>query len=299
MVLLAWVQGGLLGNVARAASDSEKARLRQAILILKESQTGQALMKDVTLAFGLQWGTDVTKNIGEWPLTEFLYPSDISRTDSSLTREIDSKTGEERLRRETSVAIRVDQPLEDVVLDLAHELTHAARSQPIDPYDPDLTAEKYIILSLQGPGGEVDAVEMECRVGLELAQAYQLEMKRCRSYGDITSGPQQVRMKKDRILAAFGALGEHYQAFQARLGEEVLHRHPWLTARQAELVSSTGNAPYPLALLEEYEAMTEAACRNSRKRIHYLKESIKKSAAAPLRSSVWQRAEALLKKRCD
>lgn len=281
-----------------AAPDSEWGRLQQAMKILKRSTSGQVLLAEASRALGLrmeQWEAKEKDS----PVSKVLIPSDLSRTDSTLTRVIHPTTGVETLKRETRVAIRVDQPLEDVVLDLAHELTHAARSQPIDPYDPDLTAEKYIILSLRGPGGEVEAVEMECRVGLELAKAFSLEMKRCRSYGDIDQNSLPIRMNMEKILAAFGALGERYSELQARLGDEVVRRHRWLSSQSPELVSSTGNAPYPLALLEEYESLTEAACRNSRKRIQFLQDTIQKSAAAPIRSPLWKRTEELLKKRCD
>ncbi|NDD91652.1 hypothetical protein EBZ37_06170, partial [bacterium] len=157
-------------------------RLQGSVQILMRSPTGRSL---VDAAKGL-WGVNTERE-----MTSFLKWGRASRTDAVLIRHFDPATGAEKREREVSVSLRAEQRLQDVVLDLAHELSHAV-SKPIwDPYDPTLTAGDYLYSSLEGRGGEIEAVRNECRVAVELSALIKdMDLARCEAYfeaGDIDS----------------------------------------------------------------------------------------------------------------
>jgi hypothetical protein len=251
------------------AISAQWQRLEQARQVLLKSEAGRSLLKRTSEKFGV----DLESRTINENYSGFISPGVASRTDSVLNRGIDPATGLETRAFETRIALRVTQPLEDVVLDFAHELTHAELSRPVDPYDPALTAEKYISKAITGAGGEVDAVAAECRIGLELAEKFGLKMERCRKYQ--SAGSVDPRL----ILRDFGASGRYRALLVERLGFSSLSRLDWITDREPEFYSSTGGLPYPAALLEEYDELTESACANSRRRVELL------SASAPERSS--------------
>ena len=258
---------------AAGATDAEWVRLDQARRVLLKTDSGRGLLESASLRFQVSL-TEKEMPRGESAL---ITPALVSRTDSVLNRGIDPVSGRESRSFQTRVSLKASQPLEDLVLDFAHELTHAIRNQPVDPYDPSMNVEKYVVNAITGPGGEVDAVEQECRVGLELASRFGLSMERCKRYQSKQSSvPGSV--DRAQILRDFGASGRYRRAIQERLGAEVLSRIGWITDREPEFFSSTGAAPYPAALIEEYDQLNEAACENSRKRVQLL------SASAPERT---------------
>ncbi len=298
---------------AAAASDSDWVRIDQARRVLLQSATGRRLLEAASSRYQLS----LTER--ELPRSEsgLIVPASVSRTDSILNRGIDPTTGRETRSFQTRVTLKTSQPLEDLVLDFAHELTHAIRSRPVDPYDPTMNVERYVVHAITGAGGEVDAVEQECRVGLELASRFGLSMERCRRYqskASVASVLDSSGVDRGLILKDFGASGKFRRIIEERLGSEVLSRISWITDREPEFFSSTGAAPYPAALIEEYDQLNEAACENSRRRVQLLRLSV--SASAPergpaansqdessdskrARSEALQEARRFLERRCQ
>ena len=228
-------------------------RLGAVLEVLKRSSTGRGLIDSARTL----WKVDSDRG-----LLEFLRWGRASRTDAVLIRHFNPATGSEEREREVSISLRSFQRIDEAVLDLAHELSHAV-SKPIwDPYDPKLTAGDYIFSSLEGPGGEVDAVVTECRVALELsALADAIDSSRCRPYLSASGG-----VDRESVRADFYRVGNWRKKLVARLGEEA-RRFPLLSPKPAKLFSSTGHAPYPVSLLEEFEQINSAACENSRIRL--------------------------------
>ena len=228
---------------------------------------------------------------------------DASRTDAVLTRHYDSETGQETRERKVTIYLRRGQPMEEMMLDLAHELVHATSRPAWDPYDPKLTAAEYIRVAIEGAGGEVEAVQAECRVSLELfttrvAGGARLDAEktksldsRCTRYGG--------SLAMDVIRKDFYRVGRWNTELQSRLGEGARKLLPLLSSEKPSLYSSTGGAPYPVALLEEYRQMTTVACENSRRRAATLAEDGDSSLRSPASvSEIEQSNRLFLTRRC-
>jgi hypothetical protein len=163
------------------------------------------------------------------------------------------------------------------VLDIAHELVHATTRPIWDPYDPKLTPGRYIHATIEGEGGEVEAVVAECQVGLELAHRFGASARRCRSY----RGTGSTRINTERVKRDFYRVGKWNAELTKKLGEE-MPLFPLLSSRTPKLYSSTGHAPYPVALLQEFEQITRIACENTRKRTAAVKEQGRTPASSAL-----------------
>lgn len=229
----------------------DESRLEEAIGLLQQSPTGRSLVERAMKTWG-------ARSIAEL-LGHFQWGS-ASRTDAVLIRHYDADTGRETRERRVTIYLRGGQTEGNLLLDIAHELVHATSRPLWDPYDPQLTAVKYIRAAIEGPGGEVEAVQTECQVGFELsAGPLPLpEGARCRSYEGAGA--------RERIQRDFYRVGRWSGELRARLGAESA-RLPELSSDRPALYSSTGGTPYPVALLEEYRQLTAAACGNSLRRL--------------------------------
>jgi hypothetical protein len=227
-------------------------RVQDALRILSRVPSGRAILQRAQTRLGLS--ADELPRLFRW--------GEVSRTDAVLTRHFVPGSGQERREREVTVYLRESQPLEDLVLDVAHELTHATGGPDWDPYDPNLTPGRYITAALEGEGGEVEALITECRVALELSRDYGMAARRCLRYRE----PGGVTVSRAKVLRDFYRVGRWRRELGRRLGSES-RRLPLLSGDSPQLYSSTGRAPYPVALLREFEALNEAACANSRRRL--------------------------------
>ena len=245
---------------AEAASQAmpeawESAKLKSALDLLTRVPTGQELVSRAMKLWGI-YSPAKTEEIGR----HFQWGS-ASKTDAVLIRHYDPQTGEESRERQITVYLRMEQPLDDLVLDLAHELVHATSRPVWDPYDPTLTAGRYIQTAIEGEGGEVAAVRTECQVREEFSKRHLLSRPsandRCKNY--LGKNPA------DRIRRDFYRVGKWEKELLAKLVGEATTL-PALSAERPALYSSTGGAPYPVALFEEYRQITSAACENSKKR---------------------------------
>jgi hypothetical protein len=190
---------------------------------------------------------------------------DVSRTDAVLTRHYDSVTGEEHRNRIVNIYLKQNQPVEELVLDLAHEMIHATTRPDWDPYDPELTAVSYIHSTIEGPGGEVKAVMSECEVEYELSLQRRVTVRRCKSY--YPKNPNLApTFSEAQIATDFYRSGTWTQKLINELGDGAVAL-PLLSARAPVLFSSTGNAPYPWALFQEYRELSRLACENTLKRV--------------------------------
>jgi hypothetical protein len=189
----------------------------------------------------------------------------VSRTDAVLTRHYHQESGEEVRERFVTVILRKDQDLKDVAMDLAHELTHATTPPTWDPYDPTLTPGKYMHAALEANGGEIEAVFTECEVAVDLKIELDMRSSRCDRYLVLTGNTNKLTVDRTKIQADFYRVGSWETFVRARLGKEI-DRFPLLSQKEPELYSATGSAPYPVALMREYEELNRVACENVRKR---------------------------------
>jgi hypothetical protein len=236
------------------ARTQPKARIKMAIELLMRVPSGKEMVDRSLVSWKLESPSD---------LVQVIQPGPVSRTDAVLTRHYDPITGKESREREVTIYLNSEQSLTDMVLDLAHEMVHANSRPAWDPYDPNLTPARYVRSAIDGEGGEVLAVARECQVALELSRNYQVLVRRCKAY--ISSDQKHVEIEP--IRKDFYRVGKWHPDLVKRLGSDVAQL-PELSAEAPELYSSTGNAPYPVALLREYDAITKTACENSRHRLH-------------------------------
>lgn len=242
----------LAGEVYAAST----ARLEGVIRLVERLPTGRALLERARSLWGASRPRDLFEHLAWGPQ---------SRTDAVLTRHLDAASGAERRERQVRVFLRPDQHLETLALDLVHELTHATTDPGWDPYDPALTPGRYIWSAIEGPGGEVDALVSECAAARELAQLVGgTASARCQPY--FTQSSRGPGLDREAIRRDFYRVGGWAAGLRKRLGTET-SLFPLLSTGRAVLHSSTGQSPYPIALLREYGEMNSVACENSRRRV--------------------------------
>ncbi len=242
--LLIGVVFGFLVEVEVGLSDGAGARgIEKALAILTDVPAGRVLA---------QKAMQVWRSDGASGLVEHFQWSEVSRTDTVLIRHFNPQTGVEERDRQVSIFLKEDQPSVEIVLDMAHEMVHAIARPNFDPYDPGLTVGKYIYTAIEGDGGEVDAVTAECEVALQLSGRLGVPISRCESYRN-----------REQIRLDFYRVGNWLPELVQRLGGEV-KLFPILSAEAPRLYSSTGHSPYPFALLNEFDEITEIACSNTR-----------------------------------
>lgn len=239
-----------------SSAQETRTAVAEAILLVQSVESGRQLLDRSVSALGLQSPAEL-----EWAVI----PGRVSHTEASLIRHFDPSSGSERQERKLTVHLNIEQTVEQIALDLAHELTHASARPSWNPYDPKLTMERYIELNLEGPGGEVEAVATECAIAAELETRVGLKTHRCDRY--FFRDETRIHVERERILNDFYRVGLHFEEIERRLGYEPRTRFPRLSSRSALLISSTGRVPYPLALILEYEDLNRTACENTRRRL--------------------------------
>jgi hypothetical protein len=254
--------------------------------LLNRTPTGQALITRAQKYWGVTQLSDLKKH---------LRAGEVSRTDAVLSRHYNPSTGEEIRERQVTVVLKLDQPIEDIVLDLAHEFTHAVSAPSWDPYDPKLTPGKYIWASLEASGGEIDAVVQECQVALEISQLVNSQdSTRCSRYHQLNSNHDWV-IDVQSVRKDFYRVGKFLSTVKKRLGEEMA-QFPELSGKSPELYSATGSAPYPLALIREYDELNRTACENVRKRVESQSGALSNRSPASVKNV--KPSEELLANRC-
>jgi hypothetical protein len=267
-----------LGNLGAQSSTP----IAQAVLLLDLVPSGRSILDRAQTVWSVSQRGDLLK---------FLKPGKASRTDAVLTRHFNPQTHEEHRSREVTIYLREGATLGDTVLDLAHELVHACARPAWDPYDPSLTAARYIQTAIEGEGGEVAAVVHECRVAREIARLKpQLlgaaAQSRCAAYWAAGEKSETQTIQKD-----FYRVGHWYETIRTRLGSEIA-QFPMLSGASPKLYSSTGASPYPVALYEEFQEMTRVACTNTRNRIE------RAPASAPADRTGNESTDRFLAQRC-
>ncbi len=276
-------------SVPIALFEPGKEKLRASLKLLSQLPSGRALL------------VDAEKRWAQRPTRQAMHIEDlfkwgaVSRTDAVLTRHFNPATGQEQQERNVTVYLKEDQTLDELALDIAHELTHAIARPAWDPYDPNLTAGRYIMNAIEGDGGEVDAIISECRVGLEMVQNMGVNVPRCLRY-KTTNKDGTVTVQVNQVQKDFYRVGKWYRPLLKQLGSEA-RKFPLINDDEPQLYSSTGYAPYPVALYREFEELTRIACDNSRRRLTNLAVSLDRSPASSFAAR--ERVDTFIKQRCN
>jgi hypothetical protein len=293
LVLPTWSSpAGSVSDVVQALgrTDSGKLLLDRARTVWGEERTSNENSDDVILR-KIQFGL-------------------VSKTDAVLTRHYQPETKAESRTRTVTVILKKNETLLDQVLDLAHELIHALAPPSWDPYDPSLSPGRYIYALLEKKGGEIEAVSSECQVAGEIEAIFGLPTKRCDRYFDRvdaarapaslkdsqtsasrTERSAKVQVNRLKIQRDFYRVGKWNFLVKAKLKDEA-KMFPLLSQMEPELYSATGRAPYPAALLREYEEITQVACTNVWNR----KKASRPIASFPPQAN--QEADVFLQSRC-
>jgi hypothetical protein len=227
--------------------------LEKVLSLLETAPAGKTMIEKAIRVWNLHSREELSSRL-RW--------GSVSKTDAVLIRHYDEETGKESRERIVTIYLRQNQPVTDVMLDLAHELVHATSKPAWDPYDPSLTPGAYIHAAIEGEGGEVEAVRVECQVSYEIFgdRSNSLSAERCKRYA-----VSDQKVAADRIRKDFYRVGHWMKDLSKRLGSEG-KLFPELSEKRPALYSSTGGTPYPVALYEEYRQMTAVACENTRRR---------------------------------
>ena len=237
------------------------ATVSDVLTALSESASGRRLVDEARAAWS---GERVSGEKVDDVLLRKIRFGVVSKTDAVLTRHYTPETNSERRSREVTVILRKNERLLDQVLDLGHELIHALAPPSWDPYDPTLSPGRYIFALLEKRGGEIEAVTSECQVASELERTHQILTKRCDRYFDSVPGTRldaYAKVNRARIQRDFYRVGKWNFLIRTKLKDEA-KMFPFLSQLEPELYSATGRAPYPAALIKEYEEITRVACTN-------------------------------------
>ena len=235
-----------------------EARFKNIYELLQKGPIAHRILQKVATLWGLKHPSLIVQNL-KW--------GESSRTDTVLTRRFNPQTGVEERERQTTIFLRRDQSDGEIALDLIHELVHAGARPTFDPYDPELTVGKYIWNAIEGEGGEVDAVLAECQVAFELSLKAEASISRCQNYIEKSGLSHSTHLSRELVRKDFYRTGKWYSELKENLDSE-LSLFPLLSQESPQLYSSTGHAPYPAALMEEFHEITEVACVNSRSRLN-------------------------------
>jgi hypothetical protein len=240
----------------------ETESIKQLIGILTKSPIGErilALAKKKAMEFGKS-------------LDEIIISGEKSFTDSTLIRKFSTENNSEIIYESRSM-IQLDRNLgpKEALLDLAHELTHFSLRRQFNPYDEKFNAKDFIISTVEGKGGEVEAFLVECTVFRETFSKEEFQKSKCNKLLDPGTG----KISKQKGIEHFYRIGEHLSNFQQELQKMGISKEdfPYLTDETATFYSSTYGLPYPIAAMREYQMIQKKVCQNNFNRSQYFKKS--------------------------
>jgi hypothetical protein len=182
-----------------------------------------------------------------------------SYTESTYARTYSLLDGKEKIELLHEITLNRKLPLSDAVVDLAHELVHFTEKEMLDPYKPGFELGQFVRMGIEGQGGELQALERECKVAWALQQefAHFPSHRLCAPYRLPGDGFNREQARRD-----YYALGSWYP----RASKDLLQAAPLVSRKGVIFTSSYARKPYPIALAEEFASTKEAACANNRKK---------------------------------
>lgn len=182
-----------------------------------------------------------------------------SYTESTFSRTYSLLDGSERIELHHEITLSESLRLSEAVVDLAHELVHFTEKQALDPYRRGFAQEEFIRQGIEGEGGELSALGLECHVAWELAARYPAYPRHslCAPYRGAKNEFLREKARQD-----YYALGKWFTEATPSLKKSF----PEASSRMAVFTSSYAQKPYPIALAEEFETTRKAACANNRRK---------------------------------
>jgi hypothetical protein len=252
----------------------EKEDLMKLVKVLVKSKTGKLLLFKAKKKAALQGKT----------LLDVLNAGEGSITDTTLVRRF-SPSRPDRVVYEahSKVVINRDLNMKNAILDLAHELTHFTMRDTFNPYESHFTADQFVMSTVEGKGGEVDAFLIECKVLRELFPSSWKKHSNCEYVYD-----QNGKFSKELGIQYFYKIGPFMEQFRAGLNRYNLDTQEFssLSEETPIFISSAYGLPYPVAALKEYQAIMDRVCQNDRKRLDIIKAKLNAPERAPADLSI-------------
>ncbi|MBI2519075.1 MAG: hypothetical protein HYV97_01600 [Bdellovibrio sp.] len=267
----AWLKGPLTVHVDRASapekkwrdlSKDEEERVRFLVETLLTSSTGKKLLGKARDRAASQGKT----------LFDVILPGEISITDSTLVRRFSPDRPEATTYElQSKIYINEDLKVRDALLDLAHELVHFIYKTPFNPYQDEFAVKDFIVSTLEGRGGEIDAFMAECLVEHELFPTRNRANSNCQFIFGEDGTPSRAK-----AIEEFYRVGAYFKMLKTELARYNLEmeQFPLMKDDHANFISSAYAVPYPLAALREYETIMSKVCENDYKRLGYMRDSI-------------------------
>jgi len=234
---------------------NEAHSLRLLISFLGQSSVGATLLSEAKLKAAEK---------GQL-LTDVIRGSNGSLTDTTLVRKFSPHRPDQVLyETESVVYLNRDLHLVDAVLDLAHELTHYVYRRPFNPYQSHFKFKDFVVSTVEGRGGEVDAFLVECRVMDQLFPRNIRQREKCRQ---VESG--RKKYSKKIAIQKFYQMGRNLHSFKGQMKKYGIEQKefPFISGEKPEFISSAYGLPYPVAATQEYLNIMVRACGNDRKRL--------------------------------
>jgi len=269
-----------------AASDKESLAIL--IKLLGQSKTGKFLLNLARQQAGKQM-----KN-----LSEVIKAGNNSITDTTLIRKFSASDPNE-IKYEGRATVYLDRGLTvmDGLLDLAHELTHFVMRKAFNPYVKNFSFKEFLISTVEGKGGEVDAYLVECQVYKELYPGKFYKNSNCLKVYDQKSG----KFSKSKGIKSFYQIGKFLHEFKKTVNIMQLQEtdFPHISGGEPLFISSAYGLPYPVAAMEEYRSILGKVCRNDYRRLGYLKkQQLRFPASVSADGSHWQDLNSKLVRKC-
>lgn len=245
---------------------NEEDSLQELIQLLRTSKTGRKVLAMATKkarSYGLE-------------LNDVIHPGDGSLTDTTLIRRFSPGNPDEvAYESRSKVYINRNLSVKNAILDMAHELVHFSLREAFNPYQGNFGLKGFVVSTVEGRGGEVEAYLVECQVHIELFPNVD---SNCKKVISETTG----RVDKTLGIEAFYQMGRYYSIFVNTLKKHNLSTKDFSFAGKdhADFISSAYGLPYPLAAVHEYESIMQKVCHNDEKRLAIMKNNLGRAPAS-------------------
>ncbi len=245
---------------------SDEQNIRRLISIIEDSKEGRRVL-DLAYKKSANYGKTIF---------DVIKIGDGSVTDTTLLRRFNPDNPLD-VAYDSRAVVYINKHLKTyhAVLDLSHELIHYVYRKDFNPYVRNFSLSGFIKNTIEGQGGEAEAYLSECKVNLELFQLKNLEQARCKEVLKSNDKNQQ----KIAAVKKFYQLGDYFKRFKDSVLKvdpyvDLKNEFPHLSRNQVSFHSSAYSKPYPIASIEEYVTISQAACQNESRRLELASRSI-------------------------
>jgi hypothetical protein len=238
---------------------SKEENIKILVESLSKSETGKKI---------LELSEKKAKEFGQ-TLFDIIEVGEKSLTDTTLIRKFSESDHLVVIESRSKIYIDRNLGLKEAILDLAHELTHYSLRESFNPYSQDFSARGFVVSTVEGKGGEVEAFMVECTVFRELFPKNEFLRSNCSRIFEQDTG----KILKKKGIQEFYRVGESFLEFKKEMENHGLtpDDFPSLSKEKAIFYSSTYGLPYPIAALREFESVQRKVCQNNKNRIDLIK----------------------------